>query len=160
MASNGIVGSLKQSNEKRNYGHRGVPPSTYAVTYREIMNGSIDHLLRIAVDTTKCAHVFPMSGDECGTYAATAPPEGTIIRINQSVDLESLGLSAPALVVARALQTYGAVIGDQSGASVELKLENVVAEGRGWLWNGVLSPTSLSKIPLSSYEVVKLGYGA
>ncbi len=160
LASNGIVGTLKESNERRNYGHRGVPPSTYAVTYREISDGSINHLLRIAVNTTKCAHVFPMSGDECGTYAAGAPPEGTIIRIKQSVNLEALGLTGAALVVARALQDYGAIIGDQSGASVELKVENTVAEGRGWLWNGLLTSTALSKIPLDYYEVVKLGYGA
>jgi hypothetical protein len=101
-----------------------------------------------------------MSGDECGTYAASAPPEGTIIRIKQSIDLTSLGLSGPALVIARALQTYGAVISDQSGASAEVKVENTVAEGRGWLWNGTLSSSSLSKLPLDDYEVVKLGYGA
>jgi hypothetical protein len=160
VASNGLAGSLKQSDEKRNYGHRGVPPWTYAVTYDEIASGSVDHLLRLAVDTTRCAHVFPMTGSECGTYDLTAPPEGTIIRIKSSIDLNALGLTAPALVIARVLQTYGAFISDQSGRSVELKAENVVAEGRGWQWRGVLSATSLARIPLDSYEVVKLGYGA
>jgi hypothetical protein len=159
MASNGLAGTLRQSNEPRNYGHRGVPPETYAVSYREIQLGVIDHMLRIAVDTTKCHHVFPMAGDECGTYASSAPPEGAIIRIKHSVDLTRLGLSRAALIVARALQTYGAVISDQSSGPAELKLENVVAEGRGWLWQGVLSATSLSKIPLSSYEIVTLGFG-
>jgi hypothetical protein len=160
MASNGLAGSLEESNEPRNYGHRGVPPETYAVGFGEIQSGSIDHLLKLAVNTTKCAHVFPMAGDECGTYALSAPPEGAMIRIKASVDLMTLGLSPAALIVATALQTYGAVIGDQTRGPVELKVENVVAEGRGWLWKGVLSATSLSKIPLSSYEVVELGYGA
>jgi hypothetical protein len=159
LASNGLAGTLKQSNEKRNYGHRGVPPSVYAITYDEIAAGSINHLLKLAVDTTRCTHVFPMTGDECGTSNATAPPEGAIIRIKASINLDALGLSPAALIVARALQTYGAIISDQSGRSVELKVENGVAEGRGWLWNGVLSATSLSRIPLDSYEVVKLGYG-
>jgi hypothetical protein len=158
LASNRIDGAFAASDEPRNYGHRGVPPEVYAVTYREIQAGSIDHLLRIAVNTTRCAHVFPMSGDECGTHASSAPPEGAVIRIKASVDLTKLKLSRAALIVARALQTYGAVIGDQSGGTAELKVENVVAEGRGWLWKGVLSATSLLKIPLSSYQVVKLGY--
>ena len=39
-----------------------------------------------------------------------------------------------------------------------LKLENTVAEGRGWLWNGVLSARSLEAIPLSAYEVVERGW--
>jgi hypothetical protein len=160
LASNELAGSLKESDERRNYGHRGIPPDILAVTWQEIQSGSIDHMLRIAVNTTKCKHVFPMSGDECGSTSQWAPPEGAVIRIKQSVDLGSLGLSGPGLVIARALQHYGAVIGDQTGGPVEIKVENTVAEGRGWLWKGVLSSAALSKIPLSSFEVVKLGYGA
>jgi hypothetical protein len=159
MASNVLAGTLKQSNEPRNYGHRGVPPETFAVGFDEIKAGAIPHLLRIAVNTTKCRHVFPMSGDECGSWAQWAPPEGTIIRIRRSIDLLKLGLSPAALVVALALQTYGAVIGDQTTGPVVLKVENTLAEGRGWLWRNLLTSTSLSKLPLGSYEVVQLGYG-
>ena len=86
--------------------------------------------------------------------------EGTRIRIKLSVDLHGLGLSPQALVVATALQTYGAVIGDQSGASVELKVENMVAEGKGWLWDGLLSSGALSAIPLDDFEIIQLGYGS
>jgi len=160
LTSNELAGTLKESNEPRNYGHRGLPPDIYAVTWTDIIGGRIAHMLRIAVDRTKCHHVFPMSGDECGTKDSSAPPEGAIIRIKQSVDVSKLGLSKFGLIIATALQTYGAVIGDQTAGPTELKVENTVAEGRGWLWNGVLSSTSLSKIPLSDYEIVKLGYGA
>ncbi len=160
LTSNELAGTLKESNEPRNYGHRGLPPDIYAVTWADIVAGHISHMLRIAVDRTKCHHVFPMAGDECGTKDGSAPPEGAIIRIKQSIDVSKLGLSKFALVIAMALQTYGAVIGDQTAGPTELKVENTVAEGRGWLWKGVLSSTSLSKIPLSDYEIVKLGYGA
>jgi hypothetical protein len=61
-------------------------------------------------------------------------------------------------VIAQALQRYGAVVGDQSGSSVVIKVENTVAEGRGYLWSGVLTANSLATIPLDAYEVVKLGY--
>jgi hypothetical protein len=159
LASNKLAGSLKQSDEPRNYGHRGIPPDIFAVTWAEIQSGRIDHVLRMAVDETKCRHVFPMAGDECGTTDADAPPEGAIIRIKGWVNLGALGLSAPALVIARALQDYGAVISDQSGGPVELKVENTVAEGRGWKWQGVLSGAALSTVPLSWYEIVQLGYG-
>lgn len=158
LGSNGLHHDLAASDDPRNTGHRGVPPSTYAALYDEIKTGSIDHVLKIAVDTTGCAHVFPMVGDECGTTAADAPPEGTRIRIDPSLDLSKLGLSSAALVIAKALQRYGAVIGDQSGGPVTLKLENTIAEGRGFLWDHVLTATALQAIPLSSYEVVRLGY--
>jgi hypothetical protein len=100
-----------------------------------------------------------MTGDECGTRAPNAPPEGTRIRIKPSVDLTKLGLSRGALVIARALKEYGAVIGDQSGGNVVLKVENTVAERRGRLWRGRLTSRSLSAIRLRHFQVVRLGYG-
>jgi len=50
------------------------------------------------------------------------------------------------------------VISDQSGGPVSLKLENTVAEGRGWLWRGVLEDGSLRRIPLRLFEVLRFGY--
>lgn len=159
LDSNGLAGVLTDSNESRNQGHRGLPPSTFAVRFDELLAGTIPHVLKIAVNTTKCSHVFPMTGDECGTYAEDAPPEGARIRIKPTVDLDGMRLSPPARVVAAALQRYGAVIGDQSDDKAELKVENTVAEGRGWLWEGVLQEDSLAAIPLDDYQVIKLGYG-
>src|SRR5207245_194872 len=101
------------------------------------------------VPKTKCSHVFPMAGDECGTQDANAPPEGTRIRLKASVNLQALGLGPAALVIARALQTYGATIGEQSGGDTHVYLENTVAEGRGFLWNGKVDSAALSAIPLS-----------
>lgn len=158
LGSNGLHGDLAASNQPRNRGHRGLPPPTWAVRYAEIEAGSIAHVLKIAVNTTKCTHVFPMVGNECGTSAAYAPPEGTRIRIKPWVDVARLGLSPAALTIARALQRYGAVIGDQSGGPMILKLENTVAAGKGWLWEGVLGPEALRAIPLHYFEVIKPGY--
>jgi hypothetical protein len=159
LDSNGLAGKLSQSDEIRNKGHRGVPPSTYAVRLEEVQWGSIDHVLKVAVNPASTDHVFPMVGSDGASTHPSAPPEGARLRIKPTIELEALGLSPPALVVARALQRYGAVIGDQSGGSVNLKVENTVAEGLGYLWRGVLSSDSLSAIPLDAYEVIRLGYG-
>jgi hypothetical protein len=159
LASNGLDGSLRESDDRRNRGHRGVPAAVTGVRWDEYRAGVIPHVLELFVNTTRCQHVFPMVGDECGTTATYAPPEGTRVRIRASVDLSRLNLSPAARIIATALQTYGAVIGDQSGASVECKIENTVAEGRGQLWSGVLTTTSLSAIPLDDFEVISLGYG-
>jgi hypothetical protein len=158
LASNGLHGSLRRSDDDRNGGHRGVPPPTFAVRYDEVRSGAIEHMLKIAVPRTRCSHVFPMIRDECGTKKKNAPPEGARIRIQPSLDLTALDLSPQALIVARALQDYGAVIGDQSGGPVSLKLENTVAEGRGYLWNELLAADSLAPIPLESFEVIDLGF--
>jgi hypothetical protein len=158
LGSNGLHGDLAASNQPRNRGHRGLPPSTWAVRYGEVDARRLNHVLKISVNTTKCTHVFPMVGNECGTTAAYAPAEGTRIRIKPSVDLSRLNLSPAEMTVARALQRYGAVIGDQTGGPVVLKLENTIAAGRGFLWKGVLQPESLRPIPLGYFEVIKPGY--
>ena len=159
LSSNGLHGTLAESDQPRNTGHRGVPPNIFAVTLDEVRAGAIHHMLKISVDQTKCAHVFPMVRDECGTWADAAPPEGTRIRIKPAVNLRDLGLTPAALIVARTLKRYGAVIGDQSGGSTMLKVENTVAEGRGWQWRGVLTRNSLAAIPLRDFVVIKPGYG-
>jgi hypothetical protein len=57
------------------------------------------------------------------TLEKYAPPEGARIRIKPSIDLSTFDLSPQAMTIARALQEYGAVIGDQSGGPASLKLE-------------------------------------
>jgi hypothetical protein len=160
LSSNGLDRKWRgvPGTDPRNRGHRGVAGPAFPVRYDEIQAGAISHVLKIAVHTTKCAHVFPMVGDECGSPDQYAPPEGTRVRIDPSIDLTRYRLSPAALVVARALQSYGAVIGDQSGGPVTLKVENTIAEGRGWQWKGLLTATSLSAIPLDAFQVIRLGY--
>jgi hypothetical protein len=155
LDSNGLDGKLRASNQPRNTGHRGLPPPIWAVRYAEITGGGIHHVLRIAVNTTACKHVFPMVNDECGTRAPGAPPEGTRIRIKPSVSLRRLRLSPAARIIARALKRYGAIIGDQTSGNMNLKVENTIAEGKGWLWKGRLRPDSLRSIPLRDFEVVR-----
>ena len=158
LASNGLHGSLSESDDRRNSGHRGNPPALHSVRWDEIQSGSIDHMLKIAVNTAHQDHVWPMTGSDGDSTNPSAPPQGARLRIKPSVDLSKLGLSPPALVVARALQDYGAIVGDSSGGPAALKVENTVLEGRGWLWNGVLNASSLQKIPFDMFEVVKHGY--
>ena len=159
LDSNGLEGRLEESDEPNNFGHRGVPPSTYAVRYEQIENGSIDHVLKIAVNHASEEYVWPMTGSDGESDEEFAPPEGARIRLKPDIDLDSLDLSDAERTIATALQEYGAVIGDQSGSSTVLKVENTVAEGRGQLWDGVLAPDSLSMFGFDDFEFVEVGYG-
>jgi hypothetical protein len=160
LSSNGLDGRLPQSDNLANAGHRGIPGSIMAVRWDEFQSGAIDHVVELFIAIPKEEHVFPMTGHEKPrAQAPYAPPEGTRIRIKPSVDLASRGLSPEALVIARALQDYGAVIGDTSGSNVNLRFENTSLEGLGRLWVGVLAGTSLAAITFDDYEVIELGYG-
>ena len=158
LGSNGLAGELAESDDRRNRGHRGVPPAVHAVRWDEIVAGRIDHALKIALNTPSTSNVWPMLGSDGDSTDPNAIPQGARLRIKPSVDLASLNLPPAARTIATALQRYGAFVGDSSGGPTSLKVENTVMEGRGWLWNGVLAADSLKSIPLTSFEVLKLGY--
>ena len=160
-SSNGIAGKLSESDNSNNAGHRGLNSSVRQIRWDEIQAGQINHKVELFVNTTKCQHVFPMTGDECGTSNTDAPPEGTLIRINPSVNLSSLNLSPAALTIARALQTYGAVIGDQSGGAATIGMEGTAMEGLGNPWPSVLTDDALEALPFTTqfWQVIDLGYG-
>jgi hypothetical protein len=153
--TNGIAGGLA-GGVKSNFGHRGIPASVPAVTKAEIRRGKIRHRLEIYWHETASrtpegrSAYFPMTGSESGKSGVV--PEGAVIRIKRSVDLKSLHLSRAAYVVARALQKFGAVVGDNSGQGNSMKLQGNTN------WSGVLNKNSLRRIPWSDYVFVKGGY--
>jgi hypothetical protein len=153
--SNGIAGGLPGGG-RANFGHRGIPASVPAVTKAEIRRGKIRHRLEMYWHETaartpegKSAY-FPMTESESGHTGVV--PEGAVIRIKPSVNLDGLHLSRAALVIARALQRYGAVIGDNAGSGNSIKLQGNTN------WSGVLNKDSLRSIPWSDYVFVKGGY--
>jgi hypothetical protein len=153
--SNGIAGGLP-GGLKANFGHRGIPASVPAVTKAEIRKGKIRHRLEIYWHETASATpegqsaYFPMTGSESGKSGVV--PEGAVIRIKPGVDLEQLRLSKAAFVIARALQKYGAVVGDNAGQGNSLKLQGNTS------WAGILTKDSLKSIPWSDYVFVQGGF--
>jgi hypothetical protein len=153
--SNGVARGLP-GGSRANFGHRGIPASVPAVTRKEIKRGRIRHRLEVYWWQTasrtpegKSAY-FPMTGSESGKSGVV--PEGAVIRIKRSVDLDKLHLSRAAKVIARALQKYGAVVGDNAGSGNSIKVQ---ANAN---WSGVLNKDSLKRIPWSDYAFVQGGY--
>ncbi len=83
----------------------------------DLASGSINHVLEVQVPRTEQGvFVAPAVRTDGWSTASNAIPEGTRFRLNPDVNLSSLGLSPVGLEVARAIQTYGLVISDTSGA--------------------------------------------
>ena len=153
LASNGLDGALPESDEPRNDGtFRGYPASVAMVHYDDIAAGALDNVVKIGVNNARSDFVFPMIGSDGDSTHPDAPPEGTRIRIRPDVDLQALGLSGQALTIARGLQQYGMIVGDNTGGAIVLKLEDTIAGGRGNLWD--LDRKSLCAITGSHLEVV------
>ncbi len=88
------------------------------IRLHELQAGAIRHALAFAMPRSamKRGPVWPAifeDGDAASTYTGTLAM-GTLVAIPAGVDLEALGLSPAGLVVARALQRYGAYLTDAS----------------------------------------------
>jgi hypothetical protein len=86
----------------------------------ELDNGSIRHALALALTNSelKVGPVWPATrqdGNALSTYLGQLPM-GSYAAIPPTVDLATLGLRPASLVVARALQDYGAYVVDRSGS--------------------------------------------
>lgn len=161
LDSNGLHAGTGRSDDPRNLGaHRGNNGATMAVRWDMVRAGRVPHVLKIASGPEVADRaVFPMVGSD-GDYRGSdpaVPPQGLRLRIKPTIDLEDLNLHPQALIIARALQRYGAYIGDSGGVTA-LKLENTMAEGRGQQWD--LSSTDLCSLPFEPryWDVVAEGY--
>lgn len=160
LDSNGLHVDTGLSDDPRNQGsHRGNNGATHAVSWDEVREGEIRHVLKMAAGPEVSGdHIFPMVGSDGDAPAGPGvPPQGLRLRIKPSVDLEALDLHPQALVIARALQLYGTYIGD-SGGSNALKLESTMAQGEGQKWE--LGARALCELPFDPdyWDVIEAGY--
>ena len=152
--SNGLApGDMNPDGDPRNGGHRGIAPSIMLVQRREIEEANIRHVLKVAIPGTAEWHVRPMVAHEPNRGGVIG--EGMRLRIRADADLDAYGLTAPARTIARALQRYGAIIGDNSGANaIVLKTEQ--DDGQ---WSGVpLQDRSLGAIPIDDLIFIEGGW--
>lgn len=148
LASNGLDARAPGSNDTRNSGsHRGNNGATMMVRFDEVQAGRVPHVVKIACGPEASPDfVFPMVNSD-GDAASSPLKQGLRLRIRPQVDLSAMGLSADALVIARAAQTYGVYCGD-SGGNTALKLENTAVEGRGQLWT--VQAEALAGLPFTT----------
>jgi hypothetical protein len=130
----------------------------------ELQAGEIKHALAVnVVHTTAGTQVPPATRNDGNSSAPDAIPEGTRFRLDPSIDVTKLGLSPTGVTIARALQTYGMLVTDTSGAVV------VVAEdGQPYVTAGQPNPyvaifgdqesyQVLAQIPWDRLQVVQSG---
>jgi hypothetical protein len=152
--SNGLApGDVNPDGDPRNGGHRGVAPTTMLVRRSEIAEQRIDHVLKVAIPGTAEWHVRPVVDHELGRGGVIG--QGMRLRIRADLDLERYDLSEEGLVIARALQRYGAIVGDNSGSpNVVLKVEQDIGQ---WA-DANLAVNSLAAIPMDALVFVRAGW--
>ncbi len=137
----------------------GFPLIAGLITVDEVKAGKIEHALVLAYPHIRSRYYTPPASSAQGTTSDAIQTRGVEcggqIQLDPTLDLSTLGLSSTGLMIAKALQTYGAFVGDYSGAISLYADESATAQA---YWStGVLGNGEVNKIPLTKLRVLKLG---
>ena len=129
------------------------------ITTEEIEAGRIEHALVVAYPHVRSRYYTPPASTAQGTFGDAIASRGIMcggrIQLDPSLDISELGLSPAGQAIARALQEYGAFVGDYSGA-VSLYAEASPDAQAVWR-RGSLNNETAGKIPLDRFRVLRLG---
>jgi hypothetical protein len=134
----------------------GFPLVAGLIRADEIRAGRIDHALVFAYPALRKNRFTPPASINSSDGANYGIPCGGRIQFDPSVDVTKLGLSPAGVTIMRALQQYGAYVGDYSGA-LSMYADNS-PEARAYWDSGVLGTYELrDKIDMSRFRVIKHG---
>ena len=88
----------------------GLPILPLLARYDEVRRGRIDHALRVTVQRTRSAYVYPARHFASSDDDPALPRKGDRLRLKASVDIS--GFPRQARIVLRALQRYGLIVAD------------------------------------------------
>ena len=105
----------------------GLPFVGGQVTAEELQRGEIRHAIGISLVDVEAAAIFSWPAKRSDGYnplkAANRIPEGTRMRLDPALALDTLKLTPVGKIIARAAQKYGFVVWDKAGA-LSLRLQN------------------------------------
>ncbi len=137
----------------------GFPLVAGLIRVEEIQAGRIDHALVIAYPGIRPHRFTPPASTPSAIGEAPGGlgvPCGGRFQYDPGVDLSTLGLSRTGLIIMRALQEYGAYVGDYSGA-LTLYAESS-PEALAYWGSGALDMYELKdKIDLKRFRIIRYG---
>ena len=134
----------------------GVPAIAGLIMYDEVRSGRIAHKLAVATRFAAFQEfVYPAAWTD--GYVPGGIPEGSVIQLNPSLDLTQFKLTEGEMIVAKALQEYGAVFVDVAQGT-PLYAEGLWGQP-GKSWEGILREwdAGICTIPIDQYRILKVG---
>jgi hypothetical protein len=142
----------------------GLPLVSGLIRVSELRVGRIDHALALAIPKAKANdYVWPAQRTDGSSPLPDAIPEGTRMRIDPKLDLDTIGLPPVGLAIARAAQRYGIIVRDQAGAVTfvgEDPSRFTVANPYTSLYAGKYPNNILASFPWGHLQVVAPARGA
>ena len=124
----------------------------------EIAQGHIDHALFFASPYTRAGDIAcPATHTDGWTSDPAAIPEGARIQLDPAFDVDGQSWPTWKKVIAHALQSYGAYLGDTGGSLALYGEPNLDRGYDAWSLAGVPGPdSSLANLPWSNFRVLQL----
>jgi hypothetical protein len=131
----------------------GVPAIAGLIMHEELLQGRIDHKLSFATCVNAFKEfVFPAIWGDGQTPGGI--PEGAVLQLDPTLDLDRFALSPGARTIAHALQEYGMVNVD-GGKGAAIYAEGLWGHSDR-SWAGLLSDQDMVSIPFKHYRLLKL----
>lgn len=137
----------------------GFPLIAGLITADELRSGAIEHALVVAYPHIRSRYYTPPASTAQGTTDDARPNRGILcgarIQLDPALDVSKLGLSSTGVAIARALQKYGAFVGDYSGA-ISLYADSS-PDAQAAYRAGLLSNDDAEAIPLDRFRLLAIG---
>ena len=141
----------------------GLPLLGFLVRVQDLRSGAINHAINLELPNVRAGTFsWPATRSDGSSTNSNTPAEGERFRLPASLDLSKLDLSPGTLMIARAMQQYGLIVTDVSGA-VSIQAE----DPRPFEVGGGTNPYSpyftgsnwLAGLPWQDLEAVAWSYG-
>ncbi|MGD9160758.1 MAG: hypothetical protein PVG39_20235, partial [Desulfobacteraceae bacterium] len=139
----------------------GTPLIAGLIRPEEIEAGEIRHALLCATPINRKATLYGDPSELCSPpasrtdgygYGVEYIPEGARIQLDPALDLDSLGLSEGSKTVAKAMQKYGMIVGDNS-PTFKVYFQNLGPDAELWIKYNYFQ--DLMNIPVEKFRVLK-----
>jgi hypothetical protein len=138
----------------------GFPLSAGLIMVEEIQAGRIEHALVIGYPGIRPSFFKPPASTAQAQFGSldrnVGIPCGGRIQLDPSIDIETLGLSSSGKIIARALQEYGAYVGDYNG-SISLYADSSPDAITAWSGGLLRTAEVRNQIALRSFRVLEIG---
>jgi hypothetical protein len=125
----------------------GLPIFPGLARYDEVAGGAINHALRLIVNNTQQAYIWPARHYASTNTNPDLPPMGLRLRLKASVDISSFPLQSR--IILTALKKYGMFVADNGGNNKSWSISG--APDNGWNYPDLLQ---LSRIQGLDFEAV------
>jgi hypothetical protein len=149
--------------DRRGPAATGISELATLQTISELQAGAIEHAVAFGMPNPAPCYRWPaqrQDGDALERSDPLAPPEGAILRLPASLNIDALNLPSYTKTVAKAVQKHGMVLRDRSGAVVFYAEEPRPIGGAnpytdpGGIFGGSSPSSLLSRFPWDKLQVL------